>query len=125
VDALVKAVGGKIGTPWCGWTAKYVHQKCKCPSGGGMALSWFIASKIIKNEWVPGDVFSIWNKYMGRIGHIGMVEQVLPSGNFIVSIEGNTNGSGSRDGGGVYRLTRPVKQIYSFARWWRTPVQSL
>lgn len=84
-------------------------------------MSWFVPSRLIKSGWVPGDVFSIWNKCRKRIGHIGMVEQVLPSGNFIVTIEGNTNGAGSREGSGVFRLTRPRKQIYSFARWWAPP----
>jgi hypothetical protein len=83
-----------------------------------MASAWFVKSRIVKTADVePGDVFSVWNNYIDRIGHVGIVEQVLPSGNFVVTIEGNTNGRGSRDGGGVCRLTRPRKQIYSFARW--------
>jgi hypothetical protein len=83
-----------------------------------MAAAWFTKVRLVKREDVrPGDVFSVWNKYIKRIGHVGIVEQVLPSGKFVVTIEGNTNGSGSRDGGGVCRLTRPIKQIYNFARW--------
>jgi hypothetical protein len=84
-----------------------------------MALSWFIKSRIINNnKYLPGDVFSIYNSSLRRIGHIGIIEQVMPSGKFIITIEGNTSGGGSREGHGVYRLTRSVKNIYSFARWW-------
>jgi hypothetical protein len=84
-----------------------------------MAASWFVKPRLVNRGWVAGDVFSVWNKYMKRIGHVGMVEQVLPSGSFIVTIEGNTNAVGSREGSGVCRLTRPIKQVYNFARWWK------
>ena len=117
IDHIVKKAGGKPGQPWCGWTARFVHLKCECKAGGGMAMSWFVPSRLVSSI-VPGDVFSVWNKYLNRIGHIGMVEQVLPGGKFIVTIEGNTNGFGSREGSGVCRLTRPVKQVFNYARWW-------
>jgi len=119
VDKIVLAAGGRPGQPWCGWTARYLHLKCGCPAGGGMAMSWFVSNRLIHTQFVPGDVFSIWNRYIKRIGHVGLVEQVLPSGSFIVTIEGNTNAVGSREGSGVCRLTRPIKQIHNFARWWK------
>jgi hypothetical protein len=121
VDRIVRYAAGTdrwLGTAWCGWFATYCHKQCKQPAAGGMAAAWFTKVRLVKREDVrPGDVFSVWNKYIKRIGHVGIVEQVLPSGKFVVTIEGNTNGSGSRDGGGVCRLTRPIKQIYNFARW--------
>jgi hypothetical protein len=117
VDKLILRAGGKPGQAWCGWTARAVHMDCGCPAGGGMAMSWFVPSRLVY-KIVPGDVFSVWNKYLNRIGHIGIVEQVLPGEKFIVTIEGNTNGFGSREGSGVCRLTRPVKQVYNYARWW-------
>jgi hypothetical protein len=119
VDRIVLAAGGKPGQAWCGWAQRYIHLKCACTAGGGMAASWFIRPHLLKTGWMAGDVFSVWNKYMNRIGHIGMVEQVLPGGKFIVTIEGNTNGFGSREGSGVCRLTRPVKQVFNYARWWQ------
>lgn len=42
---------------------------------------------------------------MGRISHTGVVEKVLSDGWFLC-IEGNTNGSGSRTGGEVWRQKR-------------------
>jgi hypothetical protein len=119
VDKIVLAAGGRPGQPWCGWTQRFIHLKCKCQAGGGMAMSWFISSRLVRSGWTTGDVFSVWNPYMKRIGHVGLVEQVLPGGKFIVTIEGNTGASGSRDGSGVWRLTRSTKQVYNYGRWWK------
>lgn len=55
----------------------------------------------------PGAVFIIDS---GRgLGHTGLVERV--AGGFIHTIEGNTDPTQSRDGGGVYRLTRKIADI--------------
>lgn len=42
-----------------------------------------------------------------RISHVGIVEKVNADGS-IITIEGNTNDSGSREGNGVYRKQRKV-----------------
>lgn len=118
VDKIILFSGGKPGQAWCGYFQKFIHIKCGRKSGNGYSPSWFIPSRLVKSNQIPGDVFSIYNSGLKRIAHIGMVEMVLPNGKFIVTIEGNTGTFGSRDGGGVYRLTRPTKSIYNFARWW-------
>jgi hypothetical protein len=46
--------------------------------------------------------------FIGRPSHVGIVTGVLPDGR-IATIEGNTNGSGSRDGGRVMRHNRSAK----------------
>lgn len=118
LDRLVLSVGGKPGLPWCGYFMMAIHKRCNLPMAGGMAMSWFTPSRKVKSP-APADAFSIWNRYMKRIGHVGLVESVSPSGNMIFTIEGNTNATGSRDGSSVARLTRPMKTIYSYARWWK------
>jgi hypothetical protein len=45
----------------------------------------------------------------GGLGHTGLVESV--QGGLITTIEGNTNTALSREGGGVYRLTRKLVEI--------------
>jgi hypothetical protein len=49
----------------------------------------------------PGMVFIM--DFGGGKGHTGLVEKV--EGGKLVTIEGNTDGSGTREGGGVYRMT--------------------
>lgn len=48
-------------------------------------------------------------------GHIGLVEAVLADGRFR-TVEGNTNGEGSREGDGVYEKTRSVNSAVGFIR---------
>lgn len=55
----------------------------------------------------PGMVF-IMDHGEGR-GHTGFIESV--SGGILHTIEGNTDASRTREGGGVYRLTRKVGEI--------------
>ncbi|HET9822347.1 MAG TPA: CHAP domain-containing protein [Burkholderiaceae bacterium] len=55
----------------------------------------------------PGMVFIM--DFGGGLGHTGFVETV--EGGFLHTIEGNTDASQSREGGGVYRLTRKVNSI--------------
>jgi hypothetical protein len=43
------------------------------------------------------------------LGHTGLVEKV--SGGLLTTIEGNTDASKTREGGGVYRLTRKIVEI--------------
>lgn len=45
----------------------------------------------------------------GGLGHTGLVEKV--EGGLITTIEGNTDASRTREGGGVYRLTRKLVEI--------------
>ena len=55
----------------------------------------------------PGMVFIM--DFGGGAGHTGFVESV--HGGFITTIEGNTDASMTREGGGVYRLTRKIVQV--------------
>lgn len=63
----------------------------------------------------PGDVFSLYYKNLGRIGHTGIVESWGET--YVTTIEGNTNEDGSRDGDGVWRKKRLIKTIYRVSRW--------
>jgi hypothetical protein len=55
----------------------------------------------------PGMIFIIDH---GRgLGHTGLVEKV--EGGLLSTIEGNTDASRTREGGGVYRLTRKILEI--------------
>ncbi|MEO7245956.1 MAG: CHAP domain-containing protein [Rubrivivax sp.] len=55
----------------------------------------------------PGMVFIM--DFGGGAGHTGLVESV--QGGFATTLEGNTDASRTREGGGVYRLTRKLAEI--------------
>lgn len=55
----------------------------------------------------PGMVFIM--DFGGGAGHTGLVESVV--GGHITTIEGNTDASKTREGGGVYRLTRKLADV--------------
>lgn len=58
----------------------------------------------------PGLVFALYYKNLGRIGHVGFIHQVKDEQ--VITVEGNTNGDGSRDGDGVHKKIRPTWAIY-------------
>lgn len=115
--------GPNNDTPW-GKRFGMNHQpycdmfQCCCgedTSKGRTLIGWF-AYTPSHAEWfkrqkrwgttpkVGAIVFFHWPS-MGRIAHVGIVEAIRADGS-IVTIEANTNPSGSRDGGGVYRMVR-------------------
>lgn len=55
----------------------------------------------------PGMIFIM--DFGGGAGHTGLVERV--DGGLLTTLEGNTDASRTREGGGVYRLTRKVGDI--------------
>jgi hypothetical protein len=55
----------------------------------------------------PGMIFIM--DHGGGLGHTGLVEKV--DGGLLTTIEGNTDATGGREGGGVYRLTRKIVAI--------------
>ena len=62
-----------------------------------------------------GDVFGLYFQEKKRIAHVGFVDQWDEA--WLVTVEGNTNDSGSREGDGVYRKRRLVRSIYKVARY--------
>lgn len=62
-----------------------------------------------------GDIFGLYFPEKRRIAHVGFIDQW--DGIWMISVEGNTNVSGSREGDGVYRKRRLVKTVYKVARY--------
>lgn len=122
----------KTPNPWC---AAFV---CYCLSNVGCDIShpkFGLVAMWSKNEWAanvvidsrksgvnispsdvkPGDIFTIYYSNLKRDGHIGIVEKI--EGGKLVTIEGNTNSGGSREGIGVYRRTRSLNSISKILRF--------
>lgn len=57
-----------------------------------------------------GDVFGLYFTNLKRVAHVGFVDKW--TNQFVITVEGNTNEAGSREGDGVYRKRRPIRTIY-------------
>ena len=121
IDMYLASVGLDPGYPWCGAFASWGYQEhdLSVPETGAWTPSWFISSKVIpKEETDLADVGGIYFSNLGRIAHIVVFDEVWSdAGNLILTIEGNTNDTGSREGDGVYRKRRSKNQIKYSANW--------
>jgi cell wall-associated NlpC family hydrolase len=120
VVKYLKVTGLGEGYPWCAAFVSWVFAET-----GGTAprsarvVDWFKANIVYKREWrkatiLPekGMVIGLYYTNLGRYGHIGIVAENLPGQlRNVITIEGNTNAAGSREGQGVYRKIRPWKTI--------------
>lgn len=109
---------GMNNAPWCAAFVSWVfaHSGAKLPpmqsAKGFMRVSigreWARTHGRLVDSPRPGDVFFIVRR--NGTGHTGIVEKVNGDGT-ITTIEGNTNGSGSRLGDRVARRVRTVVSI--------------
>ena len=116
VEQYLAAVGLPAGNPWCAAFVYYVLDKAArelnmrtgCPRTGKVARMWRRATIWRSQRPAPGMVFIHLEKPEDpeSIGHCGIVTDV--AGTHILSIEGNTNQEGSREGDGVYRKQRRI-----------------
>lgn len=117
VDAYLASVGLAPGFSWCAafvyWSfhkaATDTQQANPCPrTAGALKLHAMAPPGTWKDKPEPCDVFVIDHGH--GLGHVGFVESLTPAG-LLVTVEGNTNGGGSREGDGVYRRTRRLGEI--------------
>jgi hypothetical protein len=132
VARYLKVTGLAEGYPWCAAFVSWVFAEA-----GGTAprsarvVDWFKANIVFKREWKRptihperGMVVGLYYPHLGRYGHIGIVSENIPGQlRNVVTIEGNTNAAGSREGQGVYRKIRPWKTIAVMADYCLTNSQ--
>lgn len=86
-----------------------------------MAMSWAKKERAVKarQQVRATDVFTVYNKALKRIGHVGMVYKVFPEEPFFQSFEGNVNFRGDREsvGSGAKCLMREYKNVNGIYRW--------
>lgn len=120
IKKYLEVTGLGEGYPWCAAFVSWVFEE----AGGtgprsARVVDWFKSNIVYKSEWrqqnitpEPGMVIGLYYPKLGRYGHIGIVDKVHPGQlHTIITIEGNTNAAGSREGQGVYRKIRPWKSI--------------
>ena len=123
VEMYLKTVGLGKGYSWCSAFVKWSLDEAEIPN---KINAWSPTAENKKNiiyqarrfiaEPEPGDVFTIWFPRMKRIGHTGFFDG-RQNETIIVTVEGNTNEAGSREGDGVYKKYRSLKTIHTISRW--------
>jgi hypothetical protein len=115
VEAYLKSVGLHTGDPYCAAFISYLFlmEGYQAPKTG-WCPDLFPASRLAKST-LPGNVIGIYFIDKKRIAHVALMERV--DGEWCISIEGNTNIAGSREGDGVYRKRRHCRTIYRMANW--------
>ncbi|MBC7418346.1 MAG: peptidoglycan-binding protein [Pedobacter sp.] len=115
VERYLATTGLKKGQPWCAAFISWVFKE-----GGYNAprTAWSPAlfnTRVNTKKPETCNIFGIWFPELKRIAHVGLIEK--REGDWLISIEGNTNVPGSREGDGVYRKRRPFKNIYLISDW--------
>ncbi|MBB6109702.1 CHAP domain-containing protein [Mucilaginibacter lappiensis] len=124
VETYLHYVGLPKGNPWCAsfvcWA--YGQASVKNPKSGYcpdlFASRYVIYKRGIKiNNEAPqkGDVWGLYFPEKGRVAHVGFVDEWQSK--YVITVEGNTNDAGSREGDGVYRKRRLTKSIYVVANY--------
>ncbi len=123
VEIYLHSVGLPKGNPWCAAFLYFcLHRNNVVAPHSGYCPDWFRNNVIYSpskkiNISIPDttDVFGIYFSSLGRVAHVGFIDKWM-KGN-VITVEGNTNDDGSRDGNGVYRKLRPSSTIYIVSRW--------
>lgn len=121
VEAYLKVVKASKGSSWCAAFVAWCFEQCNLKhAASAWSPSWFPANKVIwkqgkGREPGAGNVFGIWFNNKNRIAHVGFIDEW--HGKYAITVEGNTNEAGSREGDGVYRKRRLTRQIYAVSNW--------
>lgn len=106
--------GAEYGFNCVAWCAIFLSILCK-----RVGIKWRYSSTVVAMQaakkagiWssTPRIGWAAMRQYTSTTGHIGVVEAVMADGT-VITIEGNTNEAGSREGDGTYRKRRS-------AQWW-------
>lgn len=124
VSKYLKSVGARPGDPWCGAFVGYnlTNIGVKNPNSAYSPdyarkkdVIWK-SKKRTKVKLLPGDVVTYYFPNLRRVGHVGFLERIDNDGYFL-TIEGNTNGAGSREGDGVYKKKRSPSKVHAVSRY--------
>jgi hypothetical protein len=118
VEAFLKSAGLPKGNAWCASFVYWCFEQVTgdgagnpCPRDGSVHGMWRKASAAGRLLFTPAQVRAQPELVLpgqlffldtgGGHGHVGFIETV--QGAWLTTIEGNTDASGTREGGGVYR----------------------
>jgi hypothetical protein len=123
VDIYLRSVGFAPGASWCGAFVAYNLTRIKVKNPNTAWSPAYASQRDIiwtgKKGGVapmPGDVATFYYPNLRRVGHVGFFVKKDFDGYFI-TIEGNTNGAGSREGDGVFKKKRESAKIHAITRY--------
>jgi hypothetical protein len=123
VEMYLASVGKPKGLPWCSAFVAWCLTEADIPhrvnawsptAHNGRNIVYM--NREARQNPQAGDVFTLFYPRLNRIGHAGFYHKNQNS-SVIVTVEGNTNEAGSREGDGVYKRYRPLNSIHSITRW--------
>lgn len=129
IDAILASVGLEgTRSPYCAAFNRYVYDLAGLHSYGprsALAAVWVRSPTWRKAtggmQPLPGDAWGIWFPSKGRVAHTGLVEKWGTS--IVVTLEANTSpeavvgSDADRNGDGVWRKRRIIRQIYAVRNW--------
>ncbi|MDR6783329.1 hypothetical protein ABIE26_000183 [Pedobacter africanus] len=117
IEDYLATVGLPKGQPYCAAFISWVFKEAGYAlPRTGWSPALFPNSRLVR-DIVPANLFGIYFPSLKRIAHCGFIDS--RKGDWIATVEANTNPSGDRDGDGVYKRLRHVKTIHSFSDWIR------
>jgi hypothetical protein len=115
VEEYLSTVGLKKPDPYCAAFVSWVFAKNGMDKPrSGWSPDLFPKSRLARSA-LPANVIGVYFADKHRIAHVGLI--VSQDGDWINSVEANTNIDGSREGSGVFRKKRHSKTIYRIADW--------
>jgi hypothetical protein len=118
VETYLRYVGLGKGYEWCAGFVSWCYGQAGRPQPRNpWSPALFPQARVIWQQGKPrdrlpqtGDVFGTWNNSLGRIAHVGFVDQWTTT--YLITTEGNSNDA-------VERRRRPHQSIYKVADWLR------
>ena len=123
VELFLKSCKLKKGDPWCAAFVCWSFQQAGVTAvKSGYSPVWFSSKKVIYTRGkgkTPqmADVGGIYFPKMKRIAHTFFIDKWEYGSSFTITVEGNTNKDGSREGNGCFKKRRLKTQIYKVSRW--------
>jgi hypothetical protein len=111
----------RVPAAWCAAFVSYCYTKNGVPNPrSAWSPSYFAATKLVdirKDKPLQADLFGVWYNNLNRIAHVGFVDSWPREGDYFITVEGNTNDNGSREGNGVYKKRRLKRSASKISRW--------
>ena len=123
VEKYLSVCGLNRGQPWCAAYVSWCHLQAKISAPkAGYSPDLFRSHVVYHRNWKKdfpnvekGMVFGLFFPNLGRVAHVGFIDN--EDSKAFYTVEGNTNQAGSREGDGVYCKKRMKNSIYVISKY--------